>query len=90
MYREKIHADDPMAAYMMKKREKEGVKGKNGKPAKPFYKGPKPKPNRFGIPPGYRWDGVDRGTGWEDKVYAYEANKGVNKQAEYEWSTSDM
>ena len=92
VFREQIHADDPMAEYMFKKRDAEKRKNaiKSGKPIKPVYKGPTPRPNRFGIPPGYRWDGRDRGTGWEDRVLGEAAAKKRTKDASYEWSVADM
>mmetsp|Transcript_63474 Transcript_63474/g.87268 ORF Transcript_63474/g.87268 Transcript_63474/m.87268 type:complete len:93 (+) Transcript_63474:140-418(+) len=92
MYRNKIHSDDPMAAYMLKKRAAEADKLSKhaGKPARPVYKGPTPKPNRFNIHPGYRWDGRDRGTGWEAKILDHAAHSGVMKNAAYEWSVAEM
>ncbi|KAJ1031902.1 hypothetical protein NDA13_002286 [Ustilago tritici] len=80
-FKEQERADDPALAFMTKKREKE--------PQKPKYKGPWPL-NRFNIPPGYRWDGVDRGNGFEKALIE---RKGVLENREREaraWGQADM
>ena len=71
--------DDPMAAYMKKKQSK--VHGKQRR--FPLYKGPQPPANRYGIMPGYRWDGVDRSNGFEKKLLTQGAAK---KAEEAEWN----
>ena len=88
MLRDRERAEDPMLAFVQKKKAKEDVKA--GKKEKPKYKGPAPPPNRFNIPPGYRWDGVDRSNGFEKKRFSMLANKGASREEAYKWSTEDM
>lgn len=56
----------------------------------PKYRGPPAPPNRFGILPGYRWDGVDRSTGFEKKYFDSISIREANKNDFYKWSVNDM
>lgn len=73
---------------MNQKKAKQNVR--EGKKEKPVYKGPDPPPNRFHIRPGYRWDGVNRSNGFENKRFAMLANKAAAQTDAYKWSTEDM
>uniref|UniRef100_UPI00398E8530 BUD13 homolog n=1 Tax=Pristiophorus japonicus TaxID=55135 RepID=UPI00398E8530 len=84
--RERERDGDPMAGLIRKKKEKE-AKNKN---EKPMYKGPAPPPNRFNLYPGYRWDGVDRSNGFEQKRYSRLADKKAVQEIAYKWSVEDM
>ena len=52
-------------------------------------KGPFP-PNRFGIRPGYRWDGVNRSNGFEKALFARESNRKATAEESYKWTVEDM
>ncbi|XP_054723975.1 BUD13 homolog [Uloborus diversus] len=78
-----IHEEDPMAEYMRKKKRK-------NEPAVPIYRGPAPPPNRFGIQPGYRWDGVDRSNGFEKKFFEKNNASKASQEEAYLWSVQDM
>jgi len=80
------HADDPMLAYMRKKKSK--LEGKRKR--MPQYQGPQPPMNRYNIPPGYRWDGVDRSNGFEKRLLTQGINKVAQEEEAYKWSTEDM
>lgn len=88
MLREKEREGDPMAAMLRRKKDRnlksQGVK------EKPQYKGPAPPPNRFNILPGYRWDGVDRSNGFEQKRYMRMSDKKALQEEAYKWSVEDM
>ena len=47
-------------------------------------------PTRFGILPGYRWDAVDRGNGFENRLLTKMNDRASLKEDEYKWSVSDL
>ncbi|XP_045412397.1 BUD13 homolog isoform X2 [Lemur catta] len=86
MLREQEREGDPMANFIKKSK----AKANKNKKVRPRYSGPTPPPNRFNIWPGYRWDGVDRSNGFEQKRFARFAGKKAVEELAYKWSVEDM
>lgn len=55
---------------------------------RPLYKGAF-QPNRYGIRPGHRWDGVDRANGFEKDWFASRNRKGRIEELEYQWQMDE-
>lgn len=94
--RERVRAFDPMNSKVFQEdplaegKKKKSKKSKKKNSGKPKYSGPPAPPNRFGIVPGYRWDGVVRGTNWEEKIMMKQnASNAVSEEA-YKYAVADM
>ncbi|XP_015429773.1 PREDICTED: LOW QUALITY PROTEIN: BUD13 homolog [Dufourea novaeangliae] len=90
--REQEREGDPMLEYIKQKQIKEGKISNNVIIIildRPTYEGSY-MPNRFGIKPGYRWDGVDRSNGYEKRWFETQNAKTAQQEEAYKWSTSDM
>ncbi|EDW66905.1 BUD13 homolog [Drosophila virilis] len=85
--REQEHADDPMLEYMRQKRKKRDQL--SDKPVLPVYEGSYPE-NRYGIRPGYRWDGVDRSNGYEQRWFDKQNERRAAQDEAYKYSVEDM
>lgn len=79
--------NDPMMQFMSEKQVAEKAR-KGGKKRKPQYSGAAP-PNRYGIKPGWRWDGVDRGNGFEGERFRAINRREMNKGLSYEWQMDE-
>lgn len=80
--REKERWSDPALAFLTTKKE-----GKS-KTGKPIYKGAA-EPNRYGIRPGHRWDGVDRSNGFEREWFKSRNAKANRANLEYAWQMDE-
>ncbi|XAO22606.1 pre-mRNA-splicing factor CWC26 [Cryptococcus bacillisporus CA1280] len=73
--------NDPAAAFLTKKKKKG--------PRRPKYEGAWA-PNRFGIAPGFRWDGVDRSNDFEKKYFQAQNTRARREYEHNQWSVEDM
>lgn len=80
--REKERWNDPAAGFLEKKTAGKSVSGR------PLYKGAAA-PNRYGIRPGYRWDGVDRSTGFENEYFKARNRRENLKNLDYAWQMDE-
>ena len=74
--------NDPAMQFLAKKKSGKSVSGK------PLYQGAFA-PNRYGIRPGHKWDGVDRGNGWEAERFKGMNRRARNKDLDFQWQMDE-
>jgi pre-mRNA-splicing factor CWC26 len=89
---------DPMLGYVSEKRKEDGSgsQGVGREVISTEVRGPRRKvyqgaaaPNRYGIRPGWRWDGVDRGSGFEKEWFQARGKKSRIENLEYQWQMDE-
>ncbi|KAH7078080.1 Pre-mRNA-splicing factor of RES complex-domain-containing protein [Paraphoma chrysanthemicola] len=80
--KERGHWNDPASGFLRKKKAGRSITGK------PLYQGAF-QPNRYGIRPGHRWDGVDRGNGFESQWFNSRNRKANVENLEYQWQQDE-
>ena len=78
--------EDPALAFLTTAKKSRGADG--GRLPRKTYQGPF-QPNRYGIRPGWRWDGVDRGNGFEKKWFEARATRESKRNLEYLWELDE-
>ncbi|KAJ1929532.1 Pre-mRNA-splicing factor cwc26 [Tieghemiomyces parasiticus] len=58
-------------------------------PRRPVYQGTPAPPNRFGIAPGFRWDGVDRSNGFEKEMFMQQNSRKASAARSYATTVDD-
>ncbi|KHN99297.1 Bud13 [Metarhizium album ARSEF 1941] len=79
--------NDPMLEFI-RDRANKGRSQQSATRRRPMYAGAAP-PNRYGIKPGYRWDGVDRGTGLETERFNAKNRRDRIKGLDYSWQMDE-
>lgn len=98
--KEELRWEDPMAQYMAEKRAEVEAEQARQNPRRRVDDGQVVKvkrkeyqgaaaPNRYGIRPGWRWDGVDRGNGFEKEWFQARGRKTRNENLEYQWALDE-
>lgn len=85
--KERERWNDPALQFLSKSTGK-GSQGSKGTRGKKTYVGAF-EPNRYGIRPGYRWDGVDRSIGFEKKWFEARNNQKSIKDLKYAWEMDE-
>jgi pre-mRNA-splicing factor CWC26 len=80
--KERGHWNDPASGFLRKKKAGRSITGK------PLYQGPF-QPNRYNIRPGHRWDGIDRGNGFEKQWFDSRNRKADIAKLEYQWQMDE-
>ena len=84
--KDKDRWNDPMLQFMDERSR--NARDRKGANKRPIYKGAAP-PNRYGIKPGYRWDGVDRGIGFETERFKAINRRDRLKGLDYSWQMDE-